>query len=60
MLKAGGASAPLLYLAHVTNILAEVDRGAYPESLDSVAAAVAASDAAQPDADAPPPGSVLP
>jgi peroxiredoxin len=41
LLASGEATPQLLYLAHVANILAEVDRGAFDESLRSLAAATA-------------------
>src|SRR5207253_1804960 len=42
LLKAGGVSDRVVWLAELVNIIAEADRGAYQESLDSIAAAVQA------------------
>jgi peroxiredoxin len=42
IVKSGHAEAHVLYLAEVTNILAELDRGAYDESLQSLARALEA------------------
>jgi glutathione peroxidase-family protein len=58
VIKAGHADPSVLYMAQVTNILAEVDRGAYDESLESLAQALRAG--GQADGERRPASFVLP
>lgn len=58
LLKSAKGDNRVLFLAEITNILAEIDRGAYEESLQSLAAALRA--ARQEDAEARPLSLVLP
>ncbi len=49
LIKAGHPEPGLVYLASLVNLLAEIDRGAYDESLQSLAAGIRAGKAADPD-----------
>jgi peroxiredoxin len=57
VLQARDASPEVLYLAHVANVLAEVDRGAFEESFKSLAAATNTPEGGEGE---PPANSVLP